>query len=214
MTELHPVGTVDRTRSQLVDLSKPELVELRAAQGVPLLGIDMRIADLESGEVLPMDGASRGELQCRGPWVAREYFGDPRSSESFTDDGWLRTGDIATMDATGYVRIVDRTKDLVELGGEWISSVELENELMTHPDVAAAVVGVPDPSGRSRPLACVVPREGARLEPEELRAFLQGHVPKWWLRDDVVFLAAIPLTATGKFSKKELRDRFAPEHDT
>lgn len=215
MTELHPVGTVNRTRSQLADLSEPELVELRAAQGVPLLGIDMRIADLESGEVLSMDGASRGELQCRGPWVAREYFDDSRSSESFTDDGWLRTGDIATMDANGYVRIVDRTKDLVKSGGEWISSVELENELMTHPDVAAAaVVGVLDPKWQERPLACVVPREGARLEPEELRAFLQGRVPKWWLPDDVVFLDAIPLTATGKFSKKELRDRFAPEHDT
>lgn len=175
----------------------------------------MRIADLESGEALPIDGASRGELQCRGPWVAREYFDDPRSSESFTDDGWLRTGDIATMDANGYLRIVDRTKDLVKLGGEWISSVELENELMAHPDVAAAaVVGVPDPKWQERPLACVVPREGARLEPEELRALLQGHVPKWWLPDDVVFLDAIPLTATGKFSKKELRDRFAPEHDT
>ncbi len=212
MTELHPVGTVNRTRSQLAGLAESELAELRAAQGVPLLGIEIRIADLESGQPLPMDGTSRGELQCRGPWVAREYFDDPRSSESFADGGWLRTGDIATMDANGYVRIVDRTKDLVKSGGEWISSVELENELMAHPDVAeAAVVGIPDPKWQERPLACVVVREGASLEPKELIAFLAGRVPKWWLPDEVVFLGEIPLTATGKFSKKELRERFASE---
>ena len=210
MTELHPVGTVNRVRSQVAGIAGPELAELHAAQGVPILGIEIRVVDLESGLPLPMDGTSRGELQCRGPWVAREYFDDARSSESFADDGWLRTGDIATMDEHGYVRIVDRTKDLVKSGGEWISSVELENELMAHPDVAeAAVVGVPDPKWQERPLACVVTREDAALEAKDLLAFLEGRVPKWWLPDDVVFLDEIPLTATGKFSKKELRDRFA-----
>jgi len=210
MTEMHPVGTVNRVASELEDLDGAELADLRAAQGRPLLGVDLRISDLESGEVVAPDGVSRGELQCRGPWVARDYYAETRSGDSFTSDGWLRTGDIATMDANGYVRIVDRTKDLVKSGGEWISSVDLENELMAHPALLeAAVVAVPDPKWQERPLACVVARADTDVSANELIEFLSERVPKWWLPDRVVFLEEIPRTATGKFSKKELRERFS-----
>lgn len=210
MTELHLVGTVNRVTSSLERLDSGELAELRTAQGRPLLGIELRIADLESGQPVAPDGASRGEIQCRGPWVAREYYEDGRSSDSFTDDGWLRTGDIATQDADGYVRIVDRSNDLVKSGGEWISSVELENELMAHPAVLeAAVVAMPHPKWQERPLACVVLRPQQTVSAAELTAFLSDRVSKWWLPDEVVFLDEIPRTATGKFSKKELRERYA-----
>ena len=209
MTELHPVGTVNRVTSSLEGLGAAELAELRTTQGRPLLGIDLRIADLESGEPVPPDGASRGEIQCRGSWVAREYYDDARSHESFTADGWLRTGDIATQDAHGYVRIVDRTKDLVKSGGEWISSVELENELMAHPAVLeAAVVAIPHPKWQERPLACVVLRQEQTVSTDELSAFLRDRVPSWWLPDAIVLLDEIPRTATGKFSKKQLRERY------
>src|SRR5690606_14270979 len=131
------------------------------------------------------DGVERGELQAAGPWIARTYYDDDRSGESFTDDGWLRTGDVATIDADGYVRIVDRTKDVVKSGGEWISSVELENEIMAHPSVAeAAVIGVPHPKWSERPLACVVPKEGETLTKEDIITFLEGRVASWWLPDD------------------------------
>ncbi|MFZ4433893.1 MAG: AMP-binding enzyme, partial [Microthrixaceae bacterium] len=145
-----------------------------------------------------------------GPWITASYHDDPRSPESFTDDGWLRTGDVAVITPDGYVRIVDRTKDVVKSGGEWISSVELENEIMAHPAVAeAAVIGVSHPKWSERPLACVVVKPDATLTPEELIEFLDGRVAKWWLPDDVVFIDEVPKTSVGKFSKKDLRDRFA-----
>src|SRR4029079_19209591 len=134
----------------------------------------------------------------RGPWIARSYYNDDRSAESFTPDGWLRTGDIATIDPEGYIALVDRTKDLVKSGGEWISSVELENEIMAHPAVReAAVIGVPHPRWVERPLACVVLRDGESLDADELRAFLTPRVAKWWLPDDVVFIDEIPKTSVG-----------------
>jgi fatty-acyl-CoA synthase len=146
----------------------------------------------------------------RGPWIARAYYNDERSSESFTEDGWLRTGDVAAVDAHGNIRLVDRTKDLVKSGGEWISSVELENLLMAHPAVAeAAVIGVPHPKWDARPLACVVLRPDATATREELIEHLRPKVAKWWLPDDVVFIEEIPKTSVGKFSKKDLRERFA-----
>ena len=145
-----------------------------------------------------------------GPWIAREYYDDERSPESFTADGWLKTGDVVTCDAEGYLRIVDRTKDVVKSGGEWISSVELENEIMGHPAVAeAAVIGVKHPKWSERPLACVVVKPDATLTREELLEFLDGRVAKWWLPDDVVFIDEVPKTSVGKFSKRDLRDRFA-----
>jgi fatty-acyl-CoA synthase len=172
-------------------------------------GVDFRVVDPMSLEAAPWDGESRGELQVAGPWIARAYYNDPRSPDSFTDDGWLKTGDVATVDPEGYIRLVDRTKDVVKSGGEWISSVELENEIMAHPAVAeAAVIGVAHPKWSERPLACVVVNDGASVSKEELLAFLEDRVARWWLPDDVVFIDEVPKTSVGKFSKKDLRDRF------
>jgi fatty-acyl-CoA synthase len=200
------------TRSWLRDRSEDELAELRSSQGPALLGVDLRIVDQATGAELPWDGVARGELQAAGPWVTATYHDDARAPESFTEDGWLRTGDVAVIDADGYVRIVDRTKDVVKSGGEWISSVELENEIMAHPAVAeAAVIGVSHPKWSERPLACVVVKEGETLTKEDVLEFLEGRVATWWLPDDVVFIDEVPKTSVGKFSKKDLRDRFA-EH--
>ena len=210
MTETSRVASVANVVSWLADGSDEELADLRATQGRPLVGVQLRIADQATGEELPWDGTSRGELQAAGPWITASYHDDPRSPESFTDDGWLRTGDVAVITPDGYVRIVDRTKDVVKSGGEWISSVELENEIMAHPAVAeAAVIGVPHPKWSERPLACVVVAPDAELTADELIEFLDGRVAKWWLPDDVVFIDEVPKTSVGKFSKKDLRDRFA-----
>jgi fatty-acyl-CoA synthase len=142
--------------------------------------------------------------------VASSYYNDPRSPDSFTDDGWLKTGDVATIDRHGYMRLVDRTKDVIKSGGEWISSVELENEIMGHPAVAeAAVIGLAHPKWGDRPLACVVLKPGEQATKDEVLAFVAGKVAKWWLPDDVVFVDEIPKTSVGKFSKKDLRNRFA-----
>jgi fatty-acyl-CoA synthase len=209
MTETSPVASIATITSDLADLPEAELADLRATQGRPLLGVELRIADQSSGEELPWDGVSRGELQAAGPWITATYHDDERAPESFTADGWLRTGDVAVITPEGYVRIVDRTKDVVKSGGEWISSVELENEIMAHPKVAeAAVIGVPHPKWSERPLACVVVRQGETLSKEEVLAFLDGRVATWWLPDDVVFIDEVPKTSVGKFSKKDLRQRF------
>jgi fatty-acyl-CoA synthase len=209
MTETSPVATVGTIKSTVAGRSEEELADVRALQGLPLFGVEIRVLDQATGESVPWDGESRGELQAAGPWIAKTYYNDPRSPESFTEDGWLRTGDVATVDAEGYIRLVDRTKDVVKSGGEWISSVELENEIMAHPKVAeAAVIGVPHPKWQERPLACVVTKEGEELTKDELLEFLDGRVAKWWLPDDVVFIDEVPKTSVGKFSKKDLRSRF------
>jgi fatty-acyl-CoA synthase len=161
----------------------------------------------DDGTEQAWDGVSLGELQVRGPWIVRQYYNDPRSPESFMD-GWFRTGDVANIDTEGYVQLVDRTKDMVKSGGEWISSVDLENAIMGHPKVAeAAVIAVPHPKWTERPLACVVPKDPT-LTKEEIRAFLKGKVADWWLPDDVVFIEQVPKTSVGKFDKKVLRERF------
>ena len=210
MTETSPVASVAITRSWLEDQPEDALADLRASQGPALLGVELRIADQESGEVLPWDGTTRGELQAAGPWITGSYYDDERSADSFTADGWLRTGDVAVISPDGYVQIVDRTKDVVKSGGEWISSVELENEIMAHPHVAeAAVIGVPHPKWAERPLACVVVKPGETLDKATIIEFLDGRVASWWLPDDVVFIDEVPKTSVGKFSKKDLRDQFA-----
>lgn len=210
MTETSPVASVGMIKSHLLGGSNEELADLRATIGLPVLGVELRVADPDSLEEVAWDGEARGEIQARGPWIARTYYNDERSAESFTPDGWLRTGDVATVDAEGYLRIVDRTKDVVKSGGEWISTVELENELMAHPAVAeAAVIGIKHPRWQERPLACVVLRQGKTATKEELLEFLAPRVAKWWLPDDVVFIDEIPKTSVGKFSKKDLRGKFA-----
>jgi acyl-CoA synthetase (AMP-forming)/AMP-acid ligase II len=210
MTETSPVASVGWVKSSLADRPQAELADLRAAQGLPLLGVEVRITEPGSTDPLPWDGEQSGELQCRGPWIARTYYNDPRAGESFTPDGWLRTGDVATIDPDGYIRLVDRTKDLIKSGGEWISSVELENELMAHPKIAeAAVIAVRSQKWSERPLACVVMKPGEELTAEELLDFLRPRVARWQVPDHVVFIEEVPKTSVGKFSKKTLRERFA-----
>jgi fatty-acyl-CoA synthase len=209
MTETSPIASVCTIKSSLGELSDEEAADLRTTVGIVSFGVEMRVVDPDSLEEQPWDGETSGELQVRGPWVIREYYDDERSPESFTTDGWLKTGDVATVDSNGYIRLVDRTKDVIKSGGEWISSVELENEIMAHPAVAeAAVIGVPHPKWQERPLACVVVKEGASLTKDELVEFLTPRVAKWWLPDDVQFIDAVPKTSVGKFSKKDLRAKF------
>ncbi len=211
MTETSPVASSGHIKSTLAAvLDEDGKADLRTTVGQPLLGVEARIVSVATGEEQPWDGESSGELQVRGPWVASSYYDDPRSPESFTEDGWLKTGDVATIDPHGYVQLRDRTKDVIKSGGEWISSVELENEIMAHPAVSeAAVIALPHPKWSERPLACVVLREGETATKDEIVAFLDGRVAKWWLPDDVAFVDEIPKTSVGKFSKKDLRERFA-----
>jgi len=210
MTETSPVASMSHLKASLGPVTEEEELELRLTQGLPSPLVDDRIVEPGSIEELPWDGEATGELQVRGPWIARDYYRLEGSSESpSTSDGWLRTGDVAAIDPEGYIRLVDRTKDLVKSGGEWISSVELENAIMGHPAVIeAAVVGVPHPKWDERPVACVVLAPGATIDREELRAFLSDKVAKWWIPDDVVVIDAVPKTSVGKFDKKVLRERF------
>jgi fatty-acyl-CoA synthase len=209
MTETSPVAALCKVRSTVAERSEEELADVRAKQGVPVPLVDARIVD-DGGEELPWDGIAFGELQVRGPYIASAYYNDPSSGERFSKDGWLRTGDVATIDALGYIQLVDRTKDLIKSGGEWISSVDLENEIMGHPQVAeAAVVGVAHPKWQERPLACVVAKEGESVTKDDILGFLEGKIAKWQLPDDIVFVDEIPKTSVGKFSKKDLRERFA-----
>ena len=208
MTETSPVCSLYAPKTTVVDET-----DVRTSVGFMLPGVDCRIVDPSTDTEQPWDGEATGELQVSGPWIARSYYDDERAEESFTADGWLKTGDVARVDPEGYVYLVDRTKDLVKSGGEWISSTELENEIMAHPKVAeAAVIGVHHPKWTERPLACVVPVAGETVTKDEIIAFLTGRVAKWWLPDDVVMVEEIPKTSVGKFSKKDLRTQFADYH--
>jgi len=209
MTETSPIAAVCHIKSTLDHLDDEAKADLRTSVGLVAPGVDFRVVDPESGEELLWDGESRGELQVQGPWVARTYYNDERAAESFTDDGWLRTGDVATVNSEGYISLVDRTKDLIKSGGEWVSSVELENEIMAHPDVIeAAVIGVASTKWGERPMACVVAAEGTAVSAEDILTWLKDRVPKWWMPDQVEFIDEVPKTSVGKFSKKTLRDRF------
>jgi len=178
----------------------------RALQGKPLPWIELRLVG-DDGEEVPWDGESTGEIEVRGPWIARRYYDDPSGDEKF-DAGWLRTGDIAAIDEQAFVRITDRSKDVIKSGGEWISSVELENELMAHPDVLeAAVIAKPDERWAERPLCCVVMCEGSSTSAQELIEHLRPRVAKWWLPDEFAFIDEVPKTSVGKFDKKVLRKR-------
>lgn len=205
MTEVSPVGAIGGLRSQHADLTEDARAPVRSAQGQSIPLVDMRIMDVASGEHLPHDGNSVGELQVAGPWVARGYFGGD-GADSFSDDGWLRTGDLATIDGQGYLRLVDRIKDLIKSGGEWISSVELEEAIATHPHVEqVAVVARDDPRWVERPVAFVVLRAGSEVAAEQLREHVSHQVTSWWVPDEFVVLDAIPTTGTGKLSKEALR---------
>ncbi|HEX3911200.1 MAG TPA: long-chain fatty acid--CoA ligase [Solirubrobacteraceae bacterium] len=201
MTETSPVATYSRPQEGEHD---DAYWEDRAKQGRPLPWVELRLVG-DDGEEVPWDGESTGEIEVRGPWIASSYFRDDSAEDKF-DSGWLRTGDIASVDGKGFVQITDRAKDVIKSGGEWISSVELENEMMSHPDVIeAAVIAKPDERWAERPLCCVVLREGAQTTAPELVEHLRGRVAKWWLPDEFAFLGEIPKTSVGKFDKKVLR---------
>ncbi|HUA10916.1 MAG TPA: long-chain fatty acid--CoA ligase [Solirubrobacteraceae bacterium] len=205
MTETSPIATYSRPDG---DPSEEAYWDRRAMQGRPLPWVELRLVDDDGAEV-PWDGESTGEIEIRGPWVAAGYYREGASGEKF-DAGWLRTGDIASIDDRASVQITDRSKDVIKSGGEWISSVDLENELMSHPDVLeAAVIAKPDERWAERPLACVVLCAGIEPDPAALRRHLEGRVAKWWLPDEFAFIDEVPKTSVGKFDKKVLRARLA-----
>jgi len=209
MTETTPIATFMAVKKDLETLPEKERFDLLARHGLPVAGVEIRIVDAD-GRELPWDGTTMGELQTRGPWITSGYYNDDRNDQAFAD-GWFRTGDVATIDPDGYLQIMDRTKDLVKSGGEWISSVDLENAIMAHPKVAeAAVIAVFHPKWQERPLACIAPLPEYRgdITKEEILDFLGSRVTKWWLPDDVVFIEAVPKTSVGKFNKRALREQF------
>ncbi len=209
MTETSPLATVSYPKAELADAPLDERYRRAALAGVPVPLVDLRVRG-EDGQDQPWDGKSVGEIQVRGPFITSSYHEVPVEAEKFTEDGWLRTGDVARMDALGFVKITDRTKDLIKSGGEWISSVDLENALIGHPAVAeAAVIAIPDAKWSERPLACVVVKPGVTVTPAELNTLLLGKsFAKWQLPDRYEFIDAVPRTSTGKFWKMKLRERF------
>jgi fatty-acyl-CoA synthase len=204
MTETSPLGSVARPPR---GLSEEEAWRYRDTAGRLFCTVEGRLSGPD-GEILPHDGKAVGEVEVRGPWITGSYYKDDDPAKFH--DGWLRTGDVGTIDRLGYVTLTDRAKDVIKSGGEWISSMELENILMSHPDVSeAAVIGVPDEKWGERPLAGVVPREGATVTPEELRAFLAERIPRWQVPERWAFIDEVPKTSVGKFAKTRMRDAYA-----
>ncbi|HEY4709463.1 MAG TPA: long-chain fatty acid--CoA ligase, partial [Candidatus Acidoferrales bacterium] len=208
MTETAPMASMGMIKSTLAGCSQDQEYRIRAKQGMPAPFVEMRVMCPE-GEAA-WDDKTFGELEVRGPWVAASYLDAPETGDRWSSDGWFRTGDVATIDPHGYIRIVDRSKDLIKSGGEWISSVDLENALMNHPGVSeAAVIGVPHPKWQERPLAVVVAKKGAAVNVEDLRSFLADKFAKWQLPDAFIFADEIPRTSVGKFLKTKLREQYA-----
>ncbi|WP_321908455.1 MULTISPECIES: 3-(methylthio)propionyl-CoA ligase [unclassified Paraburkholderia] len=206
MTELSPVGTVCSFKAHQSALDEDERYALQAKQGRSVFGIDMKIVDA-AGEELPWDGHAAGDLQVRGHWVASEYFGGDYASP--LQDGWFPTGDVAKIDADGFMQIVDRSKDVIKSGGEWISSADIENVASLHPEVATAVcIAARHPKWDERPLLLIVRKPGSALEADDLLMFFDGRVAKWWKPDAVLFVDAVPIGATGKVLKNQLRDQY------
>lgn len=206
MTELSPIGTVNCRTQAMLEMEDDERFRLQAKQGRPVFGVDIRIVD-DQGNAKPHDGVAFGRLQVKGPWIASGYYKQEGGKE--WQDGWFDTGDVATIDEQGYMAIVDRAKDVIKSGGEWISSIDVENIAVGHPAVAeCAVVGVPHPKWDERPLLLVVTRPDATLSKEEMLAFLDGKIAKWWMPDDVLFVDSLPHTPTGKLLKRQLRDEY------
>ena len=211
MTEMSPLGTVNTFKARHGDWDSERRLTLQNKQGRPIYGVDMRIVD-DAGKELPWDGKAFGDLHVRGPWICSEYFkaegGNPLRIDEH-GEGWFPTGDVCNIDADGYMQITDRSKDVIKSGGEWISSIDLENTAVAHPAVAeAAVIGVHHPKWDERPLLIVVKKKDAQLTREELLAFFEGKVAKWCMPDDVVFVEQLPHTATGKLLKTKLREDF------
>lgn len=204
MTELSPLGTLCTLKNKHLLLPKEEQLAMRLKQGRALFGVDMKVVDAD-GQPLPHDGQSAGDLLVQGPWIVADYYRSPEPSPLV--DGWFPTGDVATIDADGYLQITDRSKDVIKSGGEWISSIAVENIAVAHPAVAmAACIGVPHPKWDERPIVVVVKKPGAEVSVAELLAFYDGKIAKWQVPDDVVFVDAIPLGATGKMQKMRLRE--------
>jgi fatty-acyl-CoA synthase len=211
MTEMSPLGTTSVMNSRLAQASKEEQYDHAVKQGMSVPFVEIR-ARSELG-FIPWDGETMGELEVRGPWVASSYYRDSGTQEKFTNDGWLRTGDIVTISEDGYIEIKDRSKDVIKSGGEWISSIAIENALMEHPAVReAAVIGVPDEKWIERPFAYVAMKEGKTVSSNELREFLSGKFAKFWIPDNFAIIEHIPKTSVGKFMKSALRDRYEREH--
>ncbi len=209
MTEMTPLGSTSKLKSYMFAWPEDAQFDVRAKQGLPSAGVDIRAVD-EDGKEVPWDGKTMGELEVRGPWVISAYYKMENNQDKF-DQGWFRTGDVVAIDPEGYIQIVDRTKDLVKSGGEWISSVDLENAIMSHPKVLeAAVISMPHPKWQERPLALVVPKPEFKdqIQKQEIYDLLESRFNKLWLPDDVVFIDAVPKTSVGKFDKKVLRDKF------
>jgi fatty-acyl-CoA synthase len=210
MTETSPLTAIAHVRSGQIGLDDDAKADLRTSVGTIMSTVEFRICVPDTIEEVPWDGESSGELQVRGSYVTAEYYNRPDATDSFTEDGWLRTGDVASCDPQGYIRLVDRTKDLIKSGGEWVSSVEVENEIMGHPKVVeAAVIAVASERWMERPMAWVVLKEGEVLSHEELIEFLAPKMAKWWLPSTTAIIDEVPKTSTGKFSEKTLRDQFA-----
>jgi fatty-acyl-CoA synthase len=206
MTEMSPLGTVNSMSAHMASLPLEERYKLQAKQGRPVYGAELKIVGPE-GKELPRDGKAFGRLLVRGPWIASGYYKEDDRSSWY--DGWFDTGDVATIDETGTMAIVDRSKDVIKSGGEWISSVELENLAVGHPAVAeCAVIGVPHPKWDERPLLLVVKKEGQEVSRQDMLAFLEGKIAKWWMPDEVLFVKSLPHTATGKLLKRQLRDDY------
>jgi fatty-acyl-CoA synthase len=210
MTEMSPLGTVCNLQSQHFALPEHERLDLKAKQGYIVPGVEMRIVN-DEGKELPWDGTTMGEVQVRGPWIIRSYFKREPTPDTFTADGWFRTGDVATISSEGYMEITDRTKDLIKSGGEWISSLALENALMAHPSVAeAAVIAIPDERWAERPLAVVVCQPGGDgVDSQALLDYLAPQFARFWLPERIVQVEAIPKTSVGKFDKKVIRQQYA-----
>ncbi|HEX4859350.1 MAG TPA: AMP-binding protein, partial [Usitatibacteraceae bacterium] len=205
MTELSPLGSMCRLKAKHASLDQEAKLAVKAKQGRPIFGVEMKIVDAQ-GRRLPHDGVAFGDLMVRGPWIVEHYF---KEQNTALVDGWFPTGDVATIDADGYMQITDRSKDVIKSGGEWISSIDLENIAVAHPSVAeAGVVAVPHPKWDERPLLVVVRKPGCEVSREELIAYFTGKVAKWWMPDDVVFVDQLPHTATGKILKTRLREEY------
>jgi fatty-acyl-CoA synthase len=210
MTEMSPVGSLVMESGKLVSLPSERKYDFKVKQGRALFGVDMKIVDAD-GKDVAHDGVARGELLVRGPWVISGYYNDDDASEAaFDEHGWFRTGDVCTIDPDGFLQVVDRRKDVIKSGGEWISSIDIENMMVGHPDVAeAAVIGLPHPKWGERPLLVVVAKAGRQPTREALLGFLGDKLAKWMLPDDVVLVPELPHTATGKLLKTKLREQFA-----